>query len=107
LGYAGHRGVHVGIRGGHDHRDVAVHLPDLLQDLRPGELGHHHVQHHQVVVGALEDIERLGRIRLRGDLVALLRQDQLEVLTVVRLVVDDQDSNLHGPPGCEPAARER
>ena len=82
-----------GFRGHQDDRHVRQRSigPNLPGDLEAIQLGHHHVEEHEVGQQRTNRLQRLLAVdRLRG-LVAPARQARLQDLAVVRVVVDDQD----------------
>ena len=76
--------------GQDDHRDVVVDCADLREQIEPGELRHHQVEHDEVKHLVADALDRDRRIRERRDLEALGAQEVLQVLQDVRVVVDDE-----------------
>jgi hypothetical protein len=93
---AAHHAVHVIERGDHEHghRSQRGITLELLQHGVPVEVGHHHVEQHEVHGRPRQRVERRAPAGRRLHVVALAPQAASEHVTVVVVVVDDQD---HGP----------
>src|SRR5690606_29883920 len=88
------RRLQAGKPGQDDDRDVVVHLADPAEQVDARQLGHHEVEHDDVVVVAPQLLDHGGRILHRGHRVPLRREEVPQVLTHVGVVVDDQDTQL-------------
>ena len=84
--------------GQDDHRDVVVDRADLREQIEPRQLRHHQVEHDEVEHFVPDSLHRDRRVRQRRDLEPLRRQEVLQVLENVRIVIDDQYGQLRGRP---------
>jgi hypothetical protein len=75
---------------------VLARLSELGEDHQAVDVGHHHVEHHDVVLVG-RDLERGGAVACLKDAVALHFEDVAEELSELRRIVDDQHSRHHIP----------
>jgi len=78
------------------HREAGP--PECSENVSPGEVGQHHVDHDNVRLEGRHGVEHLGARRDRGDLVALAGKEVLQKLEQRRVIVRDQNaarSRLH------------
>ena len=86
------------VGGHHHHRDLRLLLPDPFENLYSGGIGQAVVQHQQVAVFFLEQLEGgLAGLGL-GDLVPLVLEPRLHRPADQLLVLDDQDVFLGHHP---------
>ena len=83
----------LGLRGEHDDRHRRARA-DLAADVEAVDLGHHHVEHHEVEVVLAQAFERLTAVERAHHVVALLAERVGQQLLNRELVVHEQD------PGC-------
>jgi hypothetical protein len=88
------RGLHVDHARDHHDLLLGIALLHALHELGAVDLRHHQVREDHVEVLALEDVQRLLAAGRGPDLVALSRQQALDQLAEVALVVDRQDAGL-------------
>jgi hypothetical protein len=84
-----------GTSGEHYHRHVAD-VANALERLPPIELGHRHVEEHEVGRDCIERAEAVTPVRALGDLVARPLEQLAKQPSDVCVIVDDEDAGpLH------------
>ena len=78
------------VAGQDDDGDVVVLLADEAKQVDARELGHHQVDDADVVLAGFERVDDLSRVVDGRDVVAVVREEILEVLADVFVVIDDQ-----------------
>lgn len=68
--------------------------------LRPVDTGQHHIQHHRVVVTAVDGRHRMAAVGNGVDRVALLGQRPRQQRRHLGLVLDHQDAHTRHPAAC-------
>ena len=86
---------HVAKGGEQDDRHLRLGS-NALGDRKAIELGHHHVEHHQVGLKATEQLHRLCTIHRRSHLVSLHAQTGFEDATNILLIISHQDAQRLG-----------
>ena len=85
------RVLHRGVRGDHDHRQLFVLLPQLLEHGQSVHARHHHVDDDRIEGQGAGEFQTLGAARRQAHVVPLTRQERLENLPHDLLVIDDED----------------
>ena len=69
--------------------------PQATEDLQAVEVGHHHVEHHEVGPAGAALVERGPPVAHREDVVALAFEVKADQLRLLAVVVRDQDPGTH------------
>src|SRR3989441_6783361 len=91
---AGDRRLHVGGAGQHDHGDVVVHRPHLLEELDTRDARHLEVGHHEWRTARLERLHALAAVVREQTLVSGGDEDLVKDFACLMVVLDDQDLAL-------------
>ena len=83
----------------HEHRDLAVPLPDVAQHVHPRAVRHHQVEQDQVVVPGFELAQALEAVRGQLHRVPFQGEKSLQAFPDVLLVVHYQDSAFEDDVG--------
>src|SRR2546425_714006 len=91
---AGDRRLHVGGAGQHDHGDVVVHRPHLLEELDTRDARHLEVGHHEWRTARLERLHALAAVVREQTVVAGRDEDLVKGFACLTVVLDDQNLAL-------------
>src|SRR2546425_7313529 len=97
---AGDRRLHVGGADQHDHGDVVVDRPHLLEELDTRDARHREVGHHEWRTARLERLHALAAVVREQTVVAGRDEDLVKDFACLMVVLDDQDLALRhvSPP---------